>query len=108
MSLEDVRSVHAILRDRVAEAGGCLEEFYLCPHDRDEACPCRKPAPGLLDQAHAVHAVDWSRSVLIGDSDTDIEAGKARGVRTIKVAGPSAVGADEEVADLPAAVDLLI
>lgn len=108
MSREDVAQVHGVLSDRVAEAGGRLEEFYVCPHDRDTGCPCRKPEPGLLDQAHARAAVDWSRSVLIGDSDSDIEAGKARGLYTIKVAGPSGVGADEEVADLPAALPRLI
>ena len=108
MNLEDVAHIHGIISRAVAAAGGHLDEFYVCPHDRDSGCPCRKPLPGLLDQAHAGAPVDWSSSFLVGDSDTDILAGKARGVTTIKVAGPSAVDPDHLAVDLPAAAALIV
>ena len=107
MTLADVAEIHRIIEQQVAEVGGLLEEFYVCPHDRHEHCPCRKPRAGLLDQAHQRAAVDWSASFLVGDSDTDIQAGQARGVTTIKVAGPSKAAPDHLAADLPAAIRLI-
>lgn len=94
MTQMDVDAVHQHLREQAASHGAELNEFYVCPHHRDAGCPCRKPEAGLLDQAFAHAPLEWSRAFLIGDSDTDIQAGKKRGVTTIKVAGPSRVGAD--------------
>ena len=104
MSRTDVDRVHRHLSERVAELGGHLAEFYVCPHDRDEGCGCRKPDPGLLDQADRTLAVDWEASFLVGDSDSDIRAGAARGVTTVKVAGRGEAIADHYAADLPEAV----
>ena len=84
MTREDVAGVHGFLSREVALTGGRLDEFYICPHDRHEGCDCRKPSPGLLDQAHAHRPIDWQRSWLIGDSDSDILAGKARGFEPLK------------------------
>lgn len=106
MSAETVAEIHQRFAKIVAEAGGKLDEFYVCPHDRHVGCPCRKPRPGLLDQAHQHSPVDFSRSLLIGDSDSDILAGQARGVATIKVAGPSSVSPSYEAVDLGEAVRL--
>ena len=108
MTRDAVDQVHERLSGLVRNAGGQLDEFYICPHDRHVGCGCRKPAPGLLDQANQHEAVDWSRSYLIGDNDTDILAGKARNVFTIKVAGPSEVEPDKEVSNLPEAADLIL
>ncbi len=108
MSYEAVNAVHRFIRERVAAAGGSLEEFYICPHDRDAGCECRKPAPGLLDQAHRRESVDWAASFLVGDSDSDIQAGRQRGLTTIKVAGPSTADPDHECLDLPAAAQWIL
>ena len=108
MTRADVDRVHELLSAGVHASGGCLDEFYVCPHDRDDGCVCRKPRAGLLDQADAATPVDFAASFLIGDSDTDILAGKARGVTTIKVAGPSEADPDYLAEDLPVAVDIIL
>ena len=107
-SRDMVNAIHRLLRDEVARAGGTLEEYYLCPHDRHEGCTCRKPEAGLLDQAHRKQPVLWAQSYLVGDCDTDILAGLKRQVCTIKVAGPSKVGAHFECTDLSRAVDFIL
>ena len=68
-------------------AGVRLSGFYHCPHHPTEAkneyrkhCTCRKPAPGLIHQAMRDHAIDAKTSLLVGDKDSDIEAGRAAGV----------------------------
>jgi len=107
MTRAAVDAIHRNLSEWVAAAGGCLEEFYVCPHDRDEGCLCRKPQAGLLDLAHQREPVAWSESFLVGDSDTDILAGRRKGVCCIKLAGYSKVGADYECSDLMGAVQFI-
>lgn len=104
MSAADVDAIHAHVSQLVEQAGGWLDEFYVCPHDRDEGCPCRKPKPGLLDEADRAHPVDFSTAVLIGDSDSDIAAGLARGVLTIKIGPPGNPRAHRHARDLAHAV----
>lgn len=105
MNHHDLERVHHKLDQATQDA---IDAYYVCPHFAAANCACRKPKSGLLDQANAVQAVDWAQSYLIGDSDSDILAGLARGVQTIKVAGPSTVGAHHEAADLSAAVAYLL
>lgn len=60
---------------------------YICPHHPDKGfegerpeykfdCGCRKPKPGLLIQAAKDFNIDLSQSIMIGDSERDVEAGK--------------------------------
>ena len=81
-----------LLNQAVAEyldstAGVTLSGIYYCPHHPTEAekeyrihCTCRKPAPGLIHRATREHAIDVKTSLLVGDKDSDIEAGRAAGV----------------------------
>jgi hypothetical protein len=46
------------------EAGGEIQAIYYCPHDWDEGCDCRKPAPGMLFQAQREFNLDLSGTVL--------------------------------------------
>lgn len=54
-----------------------------CPHTSDAGCPCRKPRPGLLLQAARDWRIELGRSILIGDSPSDIEAAHAAGCGSI-------------------------
>jgi D-glycero-D-manno-heptose 1,7-bisphosphate phosphatase len=74
------------------DAGIRLTDFFYCPHhpegtaegyNRD--CQCRKPSPGMLEEAAAKHNVDLNRSWMIGDILNDVEAGNRAGCRTILV-----------------------
>ena len=63
--------------------GTFLTAAYYCPHRPDENCPCRKPKPALLHAAAADFNIDLTRSVFIGDSDTDVEAAHAAGCKPV-------------------------
>lgn len=65
----------------VAAAG--LDEMRVCPHDDGDGCDCRKPKPGMLLAAAALHGIDLSASWMVGDRFRDIEAGQAAGCRTL-------------------------
>ena len=77
-----------ITRKMLAEIrknGGHLEAVYYCTHHPDKGCRCRKPHPGLLKKAAARFPIDLKKSFFIGDSETDILAGRSAGCRTILV-----------------------
>ena len=56
-----------------------LEHFYICSHDNDDHCKCRKPAPGLIIRAAHELDIDISKSFFIGDRWLDIAASQAAG-----------------------------
>lgn len=108
MSEADVAAIHARLR---AEVGAPLLDVLYCPHGPDAGCRCRKPAPGLIEDACLRHGLDACRSFMVGDRETDVEAGRRAGCRTILLAPgapPAATRADAVCADLAAAADLIL
>ncbi|HUI76380.1 MAG TPA: HAD family hydrolase [Bryobacteraceae bacterium] len=62
-----------------------LDAFYTCWHDDPDACPCRKPKPGLLTEAAATWGIDLGWSYLVGDRWRDIDAGAAAGCKTVLI-----------------------
>lgn len=66
----------------ILKAGGRIDGIYMCPHSPADQCDCRKPKAGLLLQAAQDLQIDLSKSIMIGDALTDIEAGQAAGVKT--------------------------
>lgn len=82
-----VEALHRWMAGQMAAAEARVDAFYFCPHHpeavRDDlrlVCDCRKPAPGMLLRAIAEWPVDRSRSFLIGDRSTDVEAAHAAGI----------------------------
>ncbi|HEX8158897.1 MAG TPA: HAD family hydrolase [Solirubrobacteraceae bacterium] len=95
-TLEDLRDVHERVVALLAEQGVAVDDWRYCFHHPDGTvpelsgtCSCRKPAPGMLLDAARDHGVDLEQSWMIGDSDADVAAGRAAGMRTILVAHPS-------------------
>ena len=76
-----VDEIHACILARVGQSGGRIDGIFLCPHTAADGCTCRKPQPGLLLQAARELELDLSRSILIGDALSDIEAGQRAGVQ---------------------------
>ncbi|HXR78238.1 MAG TPA: HAD family hydrolase [Bryobacteraceae bacterium] len=79
-SPEQVEEIHEFLSSQLP-----LDGFFVCYHDDPDNCPCRKPKPGLLLQAAALHDIDLPGSYLIGDRWRDIDAGSAAGCRTVLI-----------------------
>jgi D-glycero-D-manno-heptose 1,7-bisphosphate phosphatase len=104
---------YAAVEDRLvrllADEGARLDASYHCPHAAD-SCDCRKPAPGMLLRAAREQGLDVATSVMIGDSDTDVLAGRAAGMATVllRSGGGETAGADVVVDDLAAAVRLIL
>jgi histidinol-phosphate phosphatase family protein len=98
---------------RVEELLGPLGPWLVCTHAPDDGCSCRKPAPGLVLEAASALGVAPERCALIGDVGADMDAARAAGARAVLVPNgrtrPEEIeAAPEVVADLGAAVDLLV
>ena len=80
-----VEQINQQMCDVVASAGGRIDRVYYCPHQPSDRCTCRKPMPGMLQQAVIELNLDVRRSFMIGDALTDVQAGMAAGCRSILV-----------------------
>jgi D-glycero-D-manno-heptose 1,7-bisphosphate phosphatase len=84
---QDVQHIHTQLQEELATHGAWIDAFYFCPHDK-RACNCRKPLPGLFEQAQAdFPEIAPATSLIIGDSLSDIEFGRNLGMRTVFIEG---------------------
>ncbi|MGH7907746.1 MAG: D-glycero-alpha-D-manno-heptose-1,7-bisphosphate 7-phosphatase [Candidatus Binataceae bacterium] len=88
-TVEDVRKIEAALEEMLAAEDARVDGFYFCPHD-EGTCNCRKPQPGLFEQARAdFQEIDPASSVMIGDSLSDVEFGRGLDMRTIFIDAPA-------------------
>lgn len=79
ISAEGLEHIHSNMKAAVKSGGGEISDIFFCPHMPDDNCECRKPAPGLIMQAHQKYHIDLTASVMIGDSARDIESGHNAG-----------------------------
>jgi len=89
---DELHEIHRKMETLLGEDGAYIDGLYICPHHPDKGfegerpeykfeCDCRKPKPGLLLQAAQDFNIDLSQSYMIGDSISDIEAGKNAGCK---------------------------
>lgn len=85
--------IHHKMETLLGLKGAYVDALYYCPHHPDKGyegeraelkvdCGCRKPKPGMLLRAAEEYHIDLAESWIVGDSKTDIQAGKAAGCRT--------------------------
>jgi D-glycero-D-manno-heptose 1,7-bisphosphate phosphatase len=104
---ELLRATEAAIQRELAPHGVRIDGFYYCPHEVEANCECRKPKPGLLLRAAEDLGLDLSASWMIGDSQTDIQAGRAAGCKTLLL-GSRDGGSATAVADsLPSAAEVV-
>ncbi len=100
----ELEAIHFRLERLLGEQGAYVDDIFVCPHHPDKGfpgersefklnCDCRKPKPGLFFKARDRYNINLSDSWMIGDSQSDMEAGKSAGCRTALVgAGHGSVG----------------
>lgn len=92
---EELNEIHNKMETLLGQQGAYLDDIFICPHHPDKGfegerqeykidCNCRKPKPGMLLQAAEKYNIDLNQSYMIGDSESDMEAGRAAGCRIIK------------------------
>lgn len=81
----DLLQIQNEISRQVEEAGGKITAFYYCKHLSSEECACRKPQAGMVISAGKDYGINLIESVMIGDNEKDIIAGKRAGCRTVLV-----------------------
>lgn len=87
---EQLREIHNKMETLLGEKGAYVDDIFVCPHHPDKGfpgevveykteCECRKPKPGMLLQAAEKYHINLKESWMVGDSERDMEAGKAAG-----------------------------
>ena len=95
---EQLREIHDKMETLLGREGAYVDAIYYCPHHPHRGypgevaelkidCDCRKPKPGLLLQAAEDYNIDLTKSWMIGDSQSDMQAGEAAGCKTALVDG---------------------
>jgi len=89
---EQYQAFKAEMHSKLQQQGIMIKDEFFCPHHPEKGvgeykkdCDCRKPKPGMLEEAIAKHSIDRKKSWTIGDKAADIEAGLAAGTRTIGI-----------------------
>ena len=96
VSFADLTEIHNKMETLLGEDGAYLDAIYFCPHHPDKGfdgeipelkfdCDCRKPKPGMLIKAAKKFNIDLTKSWMVGDSDSDIMAGKNAGCSTVLI-----------------------
>ena len=83
ITIRELEEIHSTIQKFLIKSKTSIDKFYFCPHRPDENCDCRKPKPGLILQAINEFSIDVSKSWMVGDSKTDIQAGEKAGCKTI-------------------------
>ncbi len=83
--LDRLARIHARLAELLAADGAQVDGVYICPHGPEDDCACRKPLPGMIEQAAAEHGFDPARAFVVGDKEADVGMGRAVGAVTFLV-----------------------
>ena len=107
------RSQVAAVNNRIEELLGPFDVWGICPHVPEDGCSCRKPAPGLINEACRQLRIRPAEAAYVGDIGSDVEAAGAAGARSVLVPTPVTLPAEIDAApvvaaDLRRAMDLLL
>ncbi len=83
--MESVDAVTDLMLRDAEDAGAPIDAVFVCPHAPDDHCDCRKPLPGLIEEAIGWSGVPREETVVVGDAPRDLEAAAAAGVRAVLV-----------------------
>ena len=118
VSFSELDEIHCKMETLLGIEGAYLDAVYCCPHHPHKGfpgevpelkieCDCRKPKPGMLMMAAKDLNIDLRKSWMIGDSKSDINAGKAAGTKTILI-GKDNYNQDFSASTLLDAVNLIV
>ncbi|MFY0518235.1 D-glycero-alpha-D-manno-heptose-1,7-bisphosphate 7-phosphatase [Lysinibacillus sp. UGB7] len=107
MKESKLQQIHVHMINELKKQGAIIHEVAYCPHKPKAGCACRKPNSKLIVDLGKKYNIDLVKSYMVGDTDTDIIAGKRAGTKGVFL-GKSDPLADAIFPDLISAVDWII
>ncbi|MBR6240528.1 MAG: HAD family hydrolase [Lentisphaeria bacterium] len=111
-TVDDLHKVDARMKELLANEGASVDGAYYCLHHKKGVvpeytcdCDCRKPKPGLFLQAAKELGIDLAESFMIGDKESDLEAGINAGCRGVALVR-TGHGVHQNIEAIPQAVDV--
>jgi D-glycero-D-manno-heptose 1,7-bisphosphate phosphatase len=80
--MASLNAIHAKMHRALAAVGGRVDAVFFCPHAPEDACQCRKPAPGLFEQIGARFGLPLEDVPVVGNALRHVQAGAAAGCPT--------------------------
>ena len=107
MKESQLTHIHDHMIEELKKKGAKIDDVAYCPHKPKSGCACRKPKSKLIEDLSEKYTVDLSRSYMVGDTDTDIIAGKRVGTKGVFLGDRDPL-ADAVFPNLISAVDWII
>lgn len=107
MKESQLQNIHDHMIAELKKEGAIIHDVVYCPHKPKAGCACRKPNSKLIVDLSKKYDIDLSQSYMVGDTDTDIIAGKKAGTKGVFL-GKSDPLADAVFPDLISAADWII
>lgn len=89
LSQDELDGIHKEMIAQLQHGGARIDGIAACTHAPRAGCSCRKPKPGMLRELQRQYGFSMKTSYMVGDRDTDVQAGLAAGMKTIKIGEPS-------------------
>jgi len=118
---EGLRAIHKKMETLLGREHAFVDAIYYCPHHPESGfpgevrhlkgpCDCRKPNPGMLLRAAQDWNIDLASSWMIGDSESDLIAGKRAGCTTVHLCNGIAPStwADHSASNLPESIQNIL
>ncbi len=80
-----VKELHDWMADELRREGIRVDRVYYCPHGPNDGCVCRKPEIGMFEEAVNDFGISLAKSWFVGDSSSDVLAGREANIQTIKL-----------------------
>ena len=110
---ERVQEINRSTCESLAKQGAFIDRIYYCPHNVEgtvskyvKDCHCRKPNPGMIEEAAREFGIDVENSFVVGDKICDIEAGRRVGCKTILLTRGNSLTREEQTVLMPTDVAL--
>jgi histidinol-phosphate phosphatase family protein len=98
MTVEQLKAVDARMREEIESAGGWIDVAYYAPHLASDNHPDRKPGTGLGLRARSdFPEIDFARSIMVGDTASDIHFGKNLGMLTVFIGNKEDAGPEPDL-----------
>ena len=98
MSERNLIDIHTYMKDKVHVEGGRIDKCFFAPNLKGATDDMRKPGPAMAELAKMEFPeIEYSRCVMIGDTDSDILFGKNLGMKTVRVKTEESIGVEADL-----------